>query len=87
MQAHITGTGKRERRSKGRNRKPEIYLSIEILLLALLVFLISFANIKLLTVISAVAAIFIVLMSCIPRYKKIVARQVAHKVYNYEKHH
>ena len=87
MEAHITGTGKRERRAKGRNKKPEIYLLIEILLLSLLVFLISFANIKLLTVLSAIAAIFFVLMSCIPRYKKIVARQESHKVYNYKEYH
>jgi len=87
MQAHITGSGQRERRTKGRNKKPEIYLSVEIFLLALFVFFISFIEIKLLTVVSALGAIFIVIISCYPRYKKIVARQTDHKVYNHKEHH
>ena len=87
MQAHITGSGKKERRTKGRNKKPEVYLSIEILLLSLFVFLISFIEIKLLTVISALGAIFIVIMSCYPRYKQVVSRQTEHKVFNHKEHH
>ena len=87
MQAHITGSGKKERRTKGRNKKPEVYLSIEILLLSLFVFLISFIEMKLLTVISALGAIFIVIMSCYPRYKKVVSRQTEHKVFNHKEHH
>lgn len=87
MKAHLTGSGTRERRAKGRTKGPEIYLSVEIILLALVVFFISFAEIKLLTVLSGLAAIFIIIISCIPRYRKIVARQEKHKVYNYKEHH
>ena len=86
MEAHITGIGKRERRAKGKNNKPKIYLAVEILLLSLLVFVISFADIKLLTVLSGLAAIFFVIISCIPRYRKIMARQTDHKVYNHRDH-
>ncbi len=83
MQAHITGSGTRDRRSQGRNSRPKYYLAVEILLLALLVFFISFAKIKILTVASALAAVFFIIMSCIPRYRRIVARQTALKVHNY----
>jgi len=83
MMAHRTGSGKRERRTKGKNNKPKIYLSVEIFLLFLLVFLISFAKIKLVTVISALVAIFLILISCLPRYKRMMARQADHKVYNH----
>ena len=85
MIAHMTGSGQRERRAKGRNNKPKVYLAVEILLLALVVFLISFAKIKFLTVLSALAAVFFVIMSCLPRYKKIMSRQSGHKVYNHQK--
>jgi len=87
METHITGTGKRERREKGRNSKPKIYLALEIFLLISLVFLISFVKIKFLTVVSVLAALFFFLMSCLPRYRKIVARQSDRKVYNHKKHH
>ena len=87
MFVHITGSGQKDRRSKGRNSKPKVYLAVEVFLLFLVVFLISFAKIKLLTVISALGAVFFVIMSCIPRYKKIVSRQSDHKVYNHKKHH
>ena len=87
MLAHLTGSGKKERRSKGRNKKPEIYFSVEVMLLALVVFLISFVKIKFLTVLSALAAIFFVIQSCYPRYKKIVARQTSHKVFNHKEHY
>ena len=83
MQAHITGSGKRDRRLKGRNNRPKYYLAVEILLLALIVFFISFLKIKLLTIASALAAIFVIIMSCTPRYRRIVARQTALKVHNY----
>ena len=87
MQTHITGSGKKERRTKGRNKKPEVYFAVEIILLVLVVFFISFAKMKFLTIISALAAIFFVIMSSYPRYKKIVSRQEKHKVYNHKKHH
>ena len=83
MQAHITGSGTRDRRVKGSNNRPKYYLAVEILTLALIVFFISFFEIKLLTIASAVAAIFVIVMSCIPRYKRIVARQTAMKVHNH----
>ncbi|GEM_PF-5711621 len=83
MQAHITGSGQRERRVKGRNNRPKYYLTVEILLLALIVFFISFFEIKLLTIASALVAIFVIVMSCIPRYRRIIARQTELKVHNY----
>jgi hypothetical protein len=83
MEAHITGTGMSERRAKGKNNKPKVYFTVEVFLLALVVYLISFAQIKFLTVLSAIAAVFFVIMSCVPRYKKIVARQTKHKVHNH----
>jgi hypothetical protein len=49
----------------------------------LIVFFISFFKIKILTIASALVAIFIIIMSCIPRYRRIVARQTALKVHNY----
>ncbi|HIP18484.1 MAG TPA: hypothetical protein EYG78_04020 [Sulfurovum sp.] len=83
MKAHITGSGHTERRAKGRNNKPKIYFAIEVLILALTVFLISFAKIKILTVVSALVAVFVVIISCWPRYKKIEARQTEKHTYNY----
>ena len=82
MDAHMTGRGIRERRSKGTSSKPVVYLIVEMLLLMLIVYLISFAEIKLLTVISALVAIYIFIMSCMVRYRRIKARQEEHKVYN-----
>ena len=87
MKAHITGSGQKERRSKDRNKGPEIYLAVEIILVAIVVFLISFADMKLLTVLSGLAAVYFVIMSCIPRYRKIIARQVKHKSYNHKEHY
>ncbi len=82
MKAHITGTGTRERREKGRNNKPKIYLAVELFLLALVVFFISFAKIKLLTVASGLVALLVVILSCLPRYKKIQARQSKKNTHN-----
>ena len=87
MNTHTSGGRQRERRAKGRNKKPEVYFSIEIILLAFLVYVISFANIKFLTILSALAAIFFVIQSCYPRYRKVVARQTNHKVFNYKEYH
>ena len=81
MGTHITGSG-REKRSKGLNAKPLIYLLVEIFILAIVVFLISFAEMKWLTVLSALLAIFLVIMSCIPRYRKVKSRQTSQKVHN-----
>ena len=79
MYAHRTGTGHKDRRAKGRNRKPEIYLTGEVLAMAVAVFMVSFLNIKLLTVLSVVAAIYFLLISSLPRYRRVVARQEAQK--------
>jgi len=83
MKAHITGSGVTNRRAKGKNSKPLIYLMIEIFVLSLIVFFISFAKIKILTVVSGVVAIFVVLVSCLPRYKKVRARQTEKHTHNY----
>ena len=80
MRAHITGTGHRDRRAKGRNRKPEFYLVGEILVMMIIVFMVTFLKIKLLTILSVLAAIYFLLISSLPRYKRIVARQEVHKV-------
>lgn len=83
---HRTGSGQPERRAKGRNNKPKIYLAIEIFILAMIVFFVSFAQIKIVTISSALVAIFVVIMSCLPRYKRIMVRQTEHKVYNNTHH-
>ena len=75
MFTHITGIGQRDRRKKGRNNKPKVYLAVEIILLALVVFLISLMKIKFITVVSALAAVYVLIMSCIPRYYRVVKRQ------------
>jgi hypothetical protein len=79
MKAHVTGFGSRDRRAKGRNRKPEAYLTGEILALVIVVFMLSFLKIKLLTVLSIVAAIYFVMVSSVPRYKRVVLRQEGQK--------
>ena len=85
MKTHITGSGVTNRRAKGKNSKPLIYLMIEIFVLSLIVFFISFAKIKILTVVSAVAAIFVIFVSCLPRYKKVRARQIEKHTHNYNR--
>ena len=75
MFTHITGIGQRDRREKGRNNKPKVYLAVEIILLALVVFLISLLNIKFITVVSALVAVYVLIMSCIPRYYRVIKRQ------------
>jgi hypothetical protein len=80
MQTHMTGI--KNRRSKGKNKKPEIYLLVEFLVLFFIVSLISLINIKWLTILSAVGAIFIFIISSIPRYKKVHNRQIKRHIYN-----
>ena len=79
---HVTGTGRSNRRAKGKNSKPLIYLMIEIFILSITVFFISFAQMPLLTVGSALGAIFFFVMSCLPRYKKVRTRQTEKHTHN-----
>ena len=83
MKAHITGV--KNRRAKGKNKKPEMYLLVEFLVLFLVVFFISFVNMKWLTILSAIVAIFIFIISCIPRYKKVHARQTEKHTHNFNR--
>ena len=82
MKTHITGSGVTNRRAKGKNSKPLIYLLVETFILSITVFFISFAKIPLLTVVSGIGAIFFFIMSCLPRYKKVRARQTAKHTHN-----
>ncbi|HHD78247.1 MAG TPA: hypothetical protein ENK98_01185 [Epsilonproteobacteria bacterium] len=75
MFTHITGIGQRDRREKGRNNQPKVYLAVEIILLSLVVFLMSLLKIKFITVISALVAVYVFIVSCIPRYYRAVKRQ------------
>ena len=75
MFTHITGIGQRDRREKGRNSKPKVYLFVEAMLLTLVVFLISLLEIKFVTVLSVLVALYIFMMSCLPRYYRVVKRQ------------
>jgi len=75
MFTHITGIGQRDRREKGRNSKPKLYLMVEFLCLLLVVFIISLIEIKFITVIAALVAIYFFIMSCLPRYANIMKRQ------------
>ena len=83
MKTHVTGMGMRNRRTKGKNLKPIIYLLVEILVLTVAVFFISFAKIPLLTGVSVLGAIFFFIMSCLPRYKKVRARQIEKHTHNH----
>ena len=82
MKTHITGTGMSDRRAKGKNSKPIIYIMVEMFILSITVFFISFAEIRWLTILSAVAAIFFFIISCLPRYRKIRARQTKKHTHN-----
>jgi len=75
MFTHLTGIGQRDRREKGRNSKPKAYLLVEIFLLSLVVFLISLLQIKFITILSALGALYVLIISCIPRYYRIMKRQ------------
>ena len=75
MFTHLTGIGQRDRREKGHNNKPKIYLLVEMLLLTLVVFLISLLEIKFITILSVLAAFYVLIMSCIPRYYRVMKRQ------------
>ena len=83
MKTHMTGV--KNKRAKGKNKKPEIYLLVEFLVLFLVVFFISFVNMKWLTILSAIVAIFIFIISCIPRYKKVHARQTEKHTHNFNR--
>jgi hypothetical protein len=75
MFTHITGIGQRDRREKGRNNKPKVYLFVEFLLLSLVVFLISLLKIKFVTILSVLGALYFFMIFCLPRYYKIMKRQ------------
>lgn len=75
MLTHITGIGQSDRREKGRSNKPKVYLFVEFFLLSFVVFLISLVQIKFITVLSAVIALYVFMISCVPRYLKIMKRQ------------
>ena len=82
MKTHVTGMGMRNRRAKGKNLKPLIYLLVEIVVLSVVVFLISLIKMPLLTGVSALGAIFFLFVSCFPRYKKVRARQMEKHTHN-----
>ena len=82
MKTHVTGIGMRDRRVKGKNSKPMIRLLIEVLMLTLLVFFVSLAGIPTLTGASVFGIIFFFVISCLPRYKKVRARQTEKHTHN-----
>ena len=82
MKTHVTGIGMRDRRAKGKNSKPMIRLLVEILMLTLAVFFISLAGVPVLTGASVIGAIFFFVISCLPRYKKVCARQTKKHTHN-----
>jgi len=82
MKTHVTGMGMRDRRAKGKNSKPMIRLLIEIFMLTLVVFFVSLVGVSILTGVSAFGAIFFFVMSCLPRYKKVRARQTKKYTHN-----
>lgn len=75
MKTDSADTGVIDRRAHGKNLKPFMYLLIEMIMLALTVFLISLLMIPIVTVVSVFGAVFFFIMFCIPRYRKIRARQ------------
>jgi len=80
MDTHLS-RGK-DRRAKGRTKWPEIYLTIEIILLFTIEFIVYLIGIKILVILVAIGLIFFFFISSIPRYKRVVARQENHKVIN-----
>ena len=82
MKTHITGSGVSNRRAKGKNSKPLVYLMVEIFVLTVGVFLISLADISALTIVSALAAVFFFVVSCLPRYRRVRARQTEKHTHN-----
>ena len=82
MKTRVTGMGMRNRRAKGKNLKPLIYLLVEIVVVSVVVFLISLIKIPLLTGVSVLGAIFFLFVSCVPRYKKVRARQMEKHTHN-----
>jgi hypothetical protein len=72
MLTHITGIGQRDRRERGHNNKPKVYLLVEVLLLVLVVFLISLLEIKFITILSILGALYVLVISCLPRYYRVV---------------
>ena len=75
MSIRVTNIGQRDRREKGHNNKPKIYLLVEISLLVLVVFLISLLKIKFITILSVIGALYLFMMSCLPRYRRATKRQ------------
>ena len=82
MKTHITGSGVSNRRAKGKNSKPLIYLMVEIFILMVAVFLISLAKITALTIVSVLAAVFFFVISCLPRFRRVRARQTEKHTHN-----
>jgi uncharacterized membrane protein len=82
MKTHVTGIGMRDRRAKGKNSKPMIRLLIEVFMLTLAVFFVSLAGVQILTGASVFGAIFFFVLSCLPRYKKVRARQTEKHTHN-----
>ncbi len=75
MSTHITVMGQRDRREKGHNNKPKIYLFVELFLLVLVIFLISLLKIKFITILSILGALYVLIISCYPRYRRATKRQ------------
>ena len=80
MDTHWSGV--KDRRSKGRTKWPEIYLFVETVVLGVIWYVVYLLGYKVLTVITALVLVFYFMRSCIPRYKRVVSRQTAHKVIN-----
>ncbi len=82
MKTNITSTAESNRRAHGKNLKPFMYLLIEMIILALTVLLISLSKIPIITVVSALVAVFFFIMFCIPRYRIVRARQTEKRIHN-----
>jgi prepilin signal peptidase PulO-like enzyme (type II secretory pathway) len=72
----------RDRRSKGRTKWPEIYLGVEILAMLLIEYIVYMFGYKFLTILVALVLVFFLLISSIPRYKRVIARQERKKIIN-----
>jgi hypothetical protein len=80
MDTHWSGV--KDRRSKGRTKWPEIYLFVETVVLGAIWYVVYLLGYKVLTVVTALVLVFYFVRSSIPRYKRVVSRQTAHKVIN-----
>ncbi len=73
MKMHFTGYF--DRRVKGKNFKPLVFLLLETILLVLVAFIISSLEVKIVTILCVFLVLYFVIVSSLPRYLRSKNRQ------------